>query len=267
MHLKRWLSGLILAPVLVLLILFGPAWLFLLFILFLTVLGLREFYALTLPGISSGSRILSIILGLIIPIALYQASGPLFIIALVSILFLLLILALRASADFPIRVEQVSRQILGLLYVPFLLSQFVLLRQAGKGKIWILFTLVVVYFGDTAAFYVGRAWGRRKLAPRISPGKTVEGGIGAVGGSVAGALLFKLLFFAGLSLAHALILGLGIGVLGQLGDLWESLIKRSAQVKDSGTLIPGHGGLLDRIDSVLFAGPFVYSYIWTAGLT
>ena len=113
---------------------------------------------------------------------------------------------------------------------------------------------------------MGRAWGRKKLAPAISPGKTVEGGFGAAGGSIAGALLFKGLFFPELALLHALVLGLGVGVFGQLGDLWESVLKRSAQVKDSGTLIPGHGGLLDRVDSVLFAGPFVYYYVWIARL-
>jgi phosphatidate cytidylyltransferase len=134
------------------------------------------------------------------------------------------------------------------------------------GRFLILFTLVAVYFGDTTAFYVGRAWGRKKLAPTISPGKTVEGGWGALGGSILGALLSKYLFLPQLSPVHALILGGAIGVLGQLGDLWESLLKRSAQVKDSGTLIPGHGGLLDRIDSVLFSAPLVYYYALAAGL-
>jgi phosphatidate cytidylyltransferase len=87
-----------------------------------------------------------------------------------------------------------------------------------------------------------------------------------VAGSVAGAVLSKLLFFPQLPLVHALILGAAVGGIGQLGDLWESLLKRSAQVKDSGALIPGHGGLLDRIDSVLFAAPLVYYYAWAVGI-
>jgi phosphatidate cytidylyltransferase len=87
-----------------------------------------------------------------------------------------------------------------------------------------------------------------------------------VAGSVAGAVISKLLFFPQLPLVHALILGAAVGVIGQLGDLWESVLKRSAQVKDSGALIPGHGGLLDRIDSVLFAAPLVYYYAWGIGL-
>ena len=104
------------------------------------------------------------------------------------------------------------------------------------------------------------------MAPQISPGKTWEGGLGAMGGSLAGALIFKGLFFPHLPTIHALVLGVGIGVIGQLGDLFESLIKRSAKVKDSGMLIPGHGGLLDRVDSVLFASPFVFYYSWAVGL-
>jgi phosphatidate cytidylyltransferase len=83
---------------------------------------------------------------------------------------------------------------------------------------------------------------------------------------VAGAWVSKLIFFPSIPLPHALILGAAVGVIGQLGDLWESLLKRSAQVKDSGALIPGHGGLLDRIDSVLFAAPLVYYYAWGLGI-
>ncbi len=266
MHLKRWLSGALIAPGLILLIVYGPPWLFLLFIFFLAAQGLREFYALMLPDIPPGDRLLGIFLGLLIPLSLYPAHPSPFVIALIFLILLFFILALRPSGEFSLRLERVSKHFLGLLYIPFLLAQFVLLRQTEMGRHWVLFTLVAVYFGDTTAFYAGRAWGRRKLAPAISPGKTLEGGIGAAAGSLAGALLFKIFFFPALGYAHAAALGIGIGVIGQLGDLWESVIKRSARAKDSGTLIPGHGGLLDRIDSVLFSGPFVYSYVWLNGL-
>jgi len=266
MHLKRWLSGLILAPSLILFILFTPSWFFLLFILFMTLLGLREFHALCLPGTSQSERAVGIFLGLLLPLSLYGHDPRFFLAALASILLFLLILALFLQEDFSIRVDKVSKHLLSVFYVPFLLAHFILIHKLEEGKIWILFTLVTVYFGDTTAFYVGRAWGRRKMAPKISPGKTVEGGLGAVGGSLAGALFFKFFFFSQVSISHALALAIGVGVLGQLGDLFESLVKRSAKVKDSGMLIPGHGGLLDRIDSVLFAAPFVYYYSWMTRL-
>jgi len=265
MHRQRWVSGLIIAPALILFILYAPPWLFLLLIFLLTFLGLREFYALSLPGLSPKKKNLALLLGFLIPLSLYSPEPRCFLGGLLTAFFSLSLLALGEQDDFPSRVDRVSRHLLGFIYVPFLLAHFVLMHQLVGGRVWILFTLVAVYFGDTTAFYIGRAWGRRKLAPAISPRKTLEGGLGAVGGSVAGALFYQLLFFPQLPFFHALILGLGVGVGGQVGDLFESLLKRSAQVKDSGSLIPGHGGLLDRIDSVLFAGPLVYYYAWAIG--
>jgi phosphatidate cytidylyltransferase len=266
MHLKRWISGMILAPILILFILFAPTWLFLLFILTLILIGMGEYYSLSLPGISRKERWMGMILALIFPLSLYSPDPGCFLFGLAFLLLLLCICSLFQPEAFPLRVEKVSKHFLGFLYVSFLLAHFILMMKLDRGRILALFTLVVVYFGDTAAFYVGRAWGRKKLAPRISPGKTVEGGWGAIGGSVLGALISKLLFFPQLSPLQALTLGGAIAVAGQLGDLWESLLKRSARVKDSGSLIPGHGGLLDRIDSVLFSGPLVYYYAWAAGL-
>jgi phosphatidate cytidylyltransferase len=266
MHLKRWISGLIMAPGLILFILFAPFWLFLLLILFLTFLGLQEYYTLAIPEIAPHPKMVGILLGLLLPISLYAKDSRCFLAGMAMILLLLFISALWEKKDFSLRVDQVSRHLLGLLYVPFLLAHFILMHKLEEGRLWILFTLVVVYCGDTAAFYVGRTWGRKKLAPKISPGKTVEGSAGVVAGSIAGALFFKFFFFPQLPISHALALAAGVGMIGQMGDLFESLLKRGARVKDSGTLIPGHGGLLDRIDSVLFAAPWVYYYIWGARL-
>lgn len=266
MHLKRWISGLILGPSLILFIVFAPPWLFLLFILLVIYLGLREFYALSPAPMSPREKGAGFILAFLLAIALSSRDPRCFLFTLVFALFWFLIGALLQPEEFPLRVEKASRHLLGLLYIALLLAHFVLMRKMDTGRILILFTLVAVYFGDTTAFYIGRAYGKKKLAPRISPGKTVEGGLGAVAGSVAGAVISKLLFFPQLPLVHALILGAAVGVIGQLGDLWESLLKRSAQAKDSGALIPGHGGLLDRIDSVLFAAPLVYYYAWAVGI-
>jgi phosphatidate cytidylyltransferase len=258
MHLKRWISGLILGPSLILFILFAPPWLFLLFILMVIYLGLREFYTLSPAPMSPGEKRAGVLLALLLAVSLYSRDPRCFLFTLVFALCWFLIGALFQPEEFPLRVEKAGRHLLGLLYIGLLLAHFVLMRKMDTGRILILFTLVAVYFG--------RAYGKKKLAPRISPAKTVEGGLGAVAGSVAGAVLSKLLFFPQLPLVHALILGVAVGGIGQLGDLWESLLKRSAQVKDSGALIPGHGGLLDRIDSVLFATPLVYYYAWAVGI-
>ena len=207
MHLKRWISGLILAPSLILFILFAPPWLFLLFILLLVLIGLKEYYALSLPRISPGEKRVGILLGLLLPISLYSRDPRCFLFGLTFLLLLLLIWVLFQSEEFPLRVEKVSKHLLGFLYISFLLSHFALLMKFPTGRLWVLFTLVAVYFGDTTAFYVGRGWGRKKLAPAISPGKTVEGGWGAIGGSILGALISRILFFPHLSPVHALILG------------------------------------------------------------
>lgn len=258
MHLKRWISGLILAPSLILFILYAPAWLFFLLILAAIYVGLTEFYRLVWPGIPPGQKNLAILLGFGLALAMACPDRRGFSAGLLGVTFIWFIGALFRKEEFPVRVQEMGRHLLGLLYVVLLLGHLIFMRELAQGKIWILFTLVSVYCGDTTAFYVGRAWGKRKLAPALSPNKTIEGGWGAVGGSMAGALFFKVFFFPELGIVPAALLGAGIGAIGQSGDLFESLLKRSASVKDSGALIPGHGGFLDRIDSVLFAVPFVY---------
>jgi len=150
----------------------------------------------------------------------------------------------------------------GILYVGWLLSYFVALRGLDIGRDWVFFALFTTFGSDTAAFFVGRALGRHRLAPNISPGKTWEGAIAGVIGAIIVSLLFTML--VPLGYGQAIFLGLLVSVFGQLGDLVESLLKRNMGVKDSGKLIPGHGGFLDRIDSIVFAGAVVYYYvIWT----
>jgi phosphatidate cytidylyltransferase len=125
--------------------------------------------------------------------------------------------------------------------------------DAPRGLGLLLTVILVTWLNDTCAYLVGRAVGRRKLAPAVSPKKTVEGALGGIGGAVLTAIAAEAIFGLGLSVGAAALFGLGLALVGQVGDLAESLIKRQAGVKDSGTLIPGHGGVLDRIDAMLFA--------------
>jgi phosphatidate cytidylyltransferase len=149
----------------------------------------------------------------------------------------------------------------GVLYLGWLMGLLVTLRLEA-GRDWLFLALFATFASDTAAYFTGKAIGRHKLAPAISPGKTWEGTIAGVAGAVVISLLFTLDTPLQLPLNYwqAVILGVLISVFGQLGDLAESLLKRNTGVKDSGSLMPGHGGLLDRIDSILFAGAVVYLY-------
>lgn len=151
----------------------------------------------------------------------------------------------------------------GILYVGWLLSYFVGLRGLDDGRNWVFLALLVTFGSDTAAYFVGRALGRHKLAPRISPGKTWEGTIAGFLGAIIVALLFTLPTPLQLPIGcgQAILLGFLVSLFGQLGDLAESLLKRNTGIKDSGSLLPGHGGFLDRIDSIVFAGVVVYYYV------
>ena len=135
-----------------------------------------------------------------------------------------------------------------------------LLRNLDQGYKYIFLLFLVTWMGDTAAYYVGSSLGRKKLYPRISPNKTILGSLGGLLGSTGGAFIAKYWFFPELGSGDCLVLGILLGIFGQLGDLCESLLKRSTGVKDSGGLMPGHGGLLDRIDSILFTGAVVYLF-------
>jgi phosphatidate cytidylyltransferase len=130
--------------------------------------------------------------------------------------------------------------------------------ETGSDLVFLLF--FVVWSSDVAAYYVGHAIGRRPMAPRVSPRKTIEGAIGGLLGAVAAAFIARRWFIYRLSVADAVVLGLALGGIGMLGDLVESMLKRGADVKDSARLVPGHGGLLDRVDSLLYAAPLLYYY-------
>jgi phosphatidate cytidylyltransferase len=160
--------------------------------------------------------------------------------------------------------------IAGMLYIGWLLSHFVALRGLEDGRNWVFFALFVTFASDTTAFFVGRALGRHKLAPKVSPGKTWEGTIAGVLGAIVISLIFvpshfftwsNPLYLEHLCYWSAILGGILVSTFGQLGDLVESLLKRNMGVKDSSKIIPGHGGFLDRIDSVVFAGVVVYYYV------
>ncbi len=147
-------------------------------------------------------------------------------------------------------------------YTGFLLGYLISVRKLGDPEgIRLIFLLaLVVWAGDSAAYYVGSRWGKHKLAPRVSPKKTWEGAVANVAGGLLGAAVARWTFFPGLAWPHVAALGCLLSMVGQLGDAFESVLKRGAGVKDSGTILPGHGGFLDRVDSIVFNGPVLFYY-------
>jgi len=152
--------------------------------------------------------------------------------------------------------------VMATLYVGMLGGSLIRIRKdfPGDGPKLVFFLLIVVWIGDAGAYYVGKTFGKHRLSPRISPKKSIEGLIGGISTSVIAAVIIHFTFFPHFPLIHAVIAGVILSVSGVVGDLAESMWKRSAAVKDSGTLIPGHGGFLDRFDSIFFTAPLLYVY-------
>ena len=160
---------------------------------------------------------------------------------------------------------QLSGGTLLLLYPVWSLAHLILYQDSGSGRRALLFLLLCVWVCDSAAYYVGSTLGRRKLAPEISPNKTIAGAVGGVLGAAGASVILKMLSLIPWSIPFALGAGLCIAVLAQIGDLAESMLKRDAGVKDSGSLIPGHGGMMDRVDALLFTVPVFYYILSISG--
>jgi phosphatidate cytidylyltransferase len=198
--------------------------------------------------------------GAVLPLCLASPGSSLILPALAFLTIMFALYFLFAFKDMRNATMELSLVFTGLLYVPLLLAHLQMLRGLPNGQQWVFLLMVIVMAGDTGAFYVGTAFGRRKLYPQVSPNKSVEGALGGLAGSVVGAVIARYTFFPELTPADSLATALALGILGQLGDLFESFLKRSFGVKDSGHIFPGHGGVLDRLDSVLFAAPAAFYY-------
>jgi phosphatidate cytidylyltransferase len=168
---------------------------------------------------------------------------------------------LHSEADFFTHFKELMHSIFGALYLIFLPLYLTRIQAAGDGVRWTLLFLLIVWAGDSAAYFVGKKYGKTKLYSLISPKKTYEG---AGGGLLAGILIaffFKLLFFRGMPWLAVFVIPVLVGVASQIGDLCESFLKRAYGKKDSGSILPGHGGFLDRFDGVVFSAPVMYACI------
>jgi phosphatidate cytidylyltransferase len=247
-------------PIVILIVLKGGTLLFACLLALISAIGIAEFYRMALPERKMELRLAALAGSalIFIPFAcndklILSGIGLLFV--GFSLLFLFRVRTIDTAA------REVAFALLAFLYIPFMLMHLVQLRQTPFGIQWLFVMMLIVMTNDSAAYYTGTAFGKHRLYPLVSPKKSIEGAVGGLIGSLAGAFLAKFVFFPQMSFIDAVVAALVIGVVGQAGDLFESLLKRSFGVKDSGTIIPGHGGVLDRLDSILFAAPITYYYV------
>jgi len=256
---KRVLTGSIVIPFLGAIIYFAPHWVFTILVLFAALVGLNEFYAMMMPEVAVKTVFFNYPLTALLFCSLlgkgllYMAILPLFVI------FPLVFFMFSYSKDHP-KMHDIGQIIMGPFYICLPMVFLAIIAGLPQGQMWVFFILAVTFAGDTASFYTGRRFGSHKLT-RISPGKTREGALGGLVASVVSAGIFAWLFFPSLSVVSVMILGAAIGISGQVGDLAESMLKRMSNMKDSGKILPGHGGILDRIDGLLFAVPVLYLYL------
>jgi phosphatidate cytidylyltransferase len=303
---KRVVTAVLLVPIVLIVVLRAPDLLFALLLAVVALLAQREFYNLARPSapdthgggappsrIAEPYRVLGGIAGFLMIVAFTVApdfvalpggAGALLATAWAPLLLLVVVLLLRAlSGPLPQSLTAFSVTLAGVFYPVLLLALLGDIRRAEYGRWWIIFLLVTVWVGDTAAYYVGRSLGRHRMAPNVSPKKTWEGAAasllasGLLGGclihwaaactSAAAAIhLASSPIEATGAFGSGLLLAIVINVFAQLGDLVESALKRGAGVKDSGMLLPGHGGILDRVDALLLAAPVLwYLLIYRAG--
>jgi len=262
MHLKRWITALIAIPILVYIIGFGPRWLFHALLCSAAITAFIEFYRIT--G-ADGSKFI-----------LYGNSFLIFLlftaIYLRQVLFVPIITALWVFLPMGCLMmhkpnpgkeltAEMGLAVFGPVYIALPLAMLALIDFRPNGKIWVFFLLAVIFAGDTGAFYFGRQFGKHKLHKVVSPGKSWEGAAGGLICSAGAGILFLLVFRLHPLETAIIILILLLSVMGQIGDLSESLLKRNHGIKDSGGILPGHGGILDRIDGLLFAIPVLFGYL------
>ncbi len=258
---KRVITGICLAPVIALLFYFLPAGGLLILLLIAGIVAVHE--AAALAGIPLKVLVAALVIAGILPLFMgWFRYYPLWVMASVAIMIFIKIFDRKASIE-KVNLEIIRQTAVILFGNVFILAPFFYLYLLKReGTLFPLILLVSIWASDIFAYFIGKKFGKHRLAPQISPKKTVEG----LAGSALGSLVIIAAFhkWLGFSIFEAFAIGIAAGILGQAGDLMESACKRVFKIKDSSGLIPGHGGILDRIDSFIFTAPFLYSCIlWT----
>jgi phosphatidate cytidylyltransferase len=257
----RLLTAGIWAPVILFLLYLAPPWGFPLVAGIVCALGAWELFRMLAPG----ERVLQS-WGVLASSAVYalfalQIAQPFAALGLIVLVCAGMLISLARPEPIDRAAVRMGWSIAGPLYLGGLFATTALLYGQPHGGSWVLLALLCAFWSDTGGYFVGRRYGRRKLAPLVSPKKTVEGAIGGLAAGLLGGLLAHFWFLRELPLLNAIAVSLVATAVGQAGDLCESLIKRSVGVKDSGTVLPGHGGILDRSDAMLFSAASIWVYV------
>lgn len=265
----RLLTAAVVVPPLLTLLFKGPAWGFFALVLVATAISASELFRMTHPddGVARGIGIVTAV-GAGAATYVYSSDARALLAMVAAVTLIGLLTPLWRLGDMQSAALRTTAGVAGPLYVGTLLAFLALLRRDGGddgGKL-VFMSLTFSWLADTGGYFFGRFLGKTKLYEAVSPKKTRAGFVGALVGASAGAALASLWYLPALPLAHALPLGLFAGAAGQMGDLVESLLKRSTGIKDSGGIVPGHGGMLDRIDALIVVSPIVYLYASYSGL-
>ncbi len=260
---KRLISGLLFLPIFYLVAWVLPPEYFTALVLSGVVVGQYEFYRMARARGYRPLSLLGIALGMLVLLDFYHplhsGAGVFFSVA-ASVLIILIV---RLFSPRPVEgaIEDVASTFLGVFYVAMLFAFQVVIRTGTDGKQWLVFLYFIIWASDIGAYSIGIPFGRHRLYEKVSPKKSWEGLFGALAASAGMALICRVWFMPPVGKSEAVVLALALAMIGTIGDLVESLFKRAAGVKDSGGLIPGHGGVLDRMDSMLFAAPVLYYYL------
>lgn len=263
---KRVLTAVALVCFLVVVLTIVPVWLFNLLTVLLIAGTLYEFYRLTFANDIFAQGV-GVSFGLVIALFLIYVGATYVLLPIIIVLFFfLVVIHMVYYTTVEGGIQRIGVILFGTLYLAMTLPVLAWLRAVPHGRTLITFSIAIVALGDTFAYIVGKTVGKRKMSPLISPNKTIEGFIASFFGGVAAALICRHLLWKELDLKLVVFLGLCVALLGVVGDLIESFVKRAYHVKDSGSILPGHGGMLDRIDALVFAAPFVYFLFRYLGL-
>lgn len=253
MHLKRLIVAIILLPLIYLYINYLPEVYFLFLIILVSLIATNEFYSMY--KIYGLLRVFGLLFSILFLLISYYYE---YLLTDIFFSFFIIFLALRLlTKKTPISaLSEVAPAIIGLYYISGLMSYQIFLRRMGIE--WLILLYASVWLADSFAYYIGKSFGKRKLFVEVSPNKTIAGAVGSFIGSLVSVFLIKMLLIPSMTTKYSVIIGIIIGGTSIIGDLIESMFKRDAGVKDSGFLIPGHGGFLDKIDGLLITAPLLH---------